>query len=522
MSTFIFLIVLLVMVAGYFVYGRWVSRFFGIDVYRKTPAYTHYDGIDYVPSKNWLILFGHHFASIAGAGPIVGPIFAYIYWGWFGVLLWIIFGSIFIGGIHDFAALFLSLREGGSSIGDIAKKYISKRASIIFLIFLWMALILINAVFAALCAQSFVDEPKIVFPSLGLIPVAMVVGVLLYKMKANTLLSTVFGLCALLYLVVLGNGFPVAISNNAYYFWVAILFIYCFLASVLPVNILLQPRDYLSSFLLFFGLAVSCLAIVVKPLPLESAHFFKFSSPIGSFFPLLFITVACGAVSGFHALVSSGTTSKQLASEKDIQKIGYGAMIVEAILAAVALFCVVFGVKKIPAGKTPIDIFALGFSNVVFFLGSYAKPFAFLLLNAFILTTLDTSTRITRYLTQELFHINNKYLATCVVVLFSGYLCLSGQWQMLWPIFGASNQLVAGLTLLVASAYLLQHKKSCRITLIPAGIMFVITGCALVIQAMEFFSKRNYFLFVINIILIALGVFIVMEFFKKRRSIYAG
>ncbi|MDP2923688.1 MAG: carbon starvation protein A [Candidatus Omnitrophota bacterium] len=523
MSTVIFLIILAVFAAAYFIYGNFLSRFLGIDPKRKTPAYTHYDGVDYIPAKNWLILFGHHFASIAGAGPIVGPVFAYMYWGWFGALLWIIFGSIFIGAVHDFTALFVSVREGGVSIGDIAKKYISKRASVVFLIFLWLALILVNAVFAALCAKSFIDEPKIVIPSLGLIPFAMLIGLLLYNLKSNTILTTILGLCGLAYLVVLGNQIPFGLTANAYFIWVIVLFVYCFFASVLPVNILLQPRDYLSSFLLFFGVIVAFFGIIIKPLPISHAQAFRFSSGEGTLFPLMFITVACGAISGFHSLVSSGTTSKQLASEKDMQKIGYGAMIVEAVVAVLALLCVAFGLKSIPQGKTPVEIFALGFSNVVFFLGDYAKPFAFLLLNTFILTTLDTATRITRYLTQELFRINNKYLATLIVVSASGYLCLTGTWQAIWPVFGASNQLVAALALLVVSSYLIHKKKSCKITFIPALAMFFVTGYALSLQVLEFFRKKNYFLSGVSFVLIVLGIFVFVEFFQMKQSRrYAG
>jgi carbon starvation protein len=519
MSIFIFLIVISIFALGYFFYGRFIGNFFGVDAKIKTPAHTNYDGTDYIPAKNWYILFGHHFASIAGAGPIVGPVFAYIYWGWFGVLLWIVFGSIFMGAVHDFSSLFVSVREGGSSIGDIAKKYISKKASIIFLIFLWLTLILVNAVFAALCAKSFINEPRIVIPSLGLIPMAVIVGFLLYGLRIKTLLPTALGLSSLVYLIVLGNKFPLIFGFNPYYIWVIILFIYCFFASVLPVNILLQPRDYLSSFLLFFGIIVSFVCIIIRPLPLVSSAFFKFSSDVGKFFPLMFITVACGAISGFHSLVASGTTSKQIASEKDMQKIGYGAMLVEAILAVLALFCVAFGLKDIPKGKTPVDIFALGFSNVVFFLGDYAEFFALFFLNAFILTTLDTATRISRYLTQELFNINNKYLATLIVILASGYLCFTDTWEMLWPIFGASNQLVAALALIVISSFLIKKKKSCRITFIPALCMFLITISALCLQAYWFFKKNNYLLFSISCILIILGIFILVEF---RRKTYAS
>ncbi len=520
MSTLVFLLVSIVLIGAYFVYGKVISRVLNIDPGRKTPAESSYDGVDYVPAKNCLILFGHHFASIAGAGPIVGPVFAYIYWGWLGALIWIVFGSIFMGAVHDFVTLFISVRENGSSIGQIAQKYISKRASIVFLIFLLLALILVIAVFAKFCADSFINEPKIVFPSLGLIPAAMAVGFLIYRRKVNIVTATLIGLALLSFLIVLGDKFPLTVGgNNPYIFWLIVLFVYSFFASIIPVNILLQPRDYISSFLLFFGIAIAFIGIVLRPLPLGPSQVFKFSSPIGPMFPMMFITVACGAISGFHSLVSSGTTSKQLASEKDIQKIGYGSMLLEGLLATVALICVAFGLRTIPEGEpNVVAMFAQGFSRIVFFLGGYAKFIALVILNAFILTTLDTATRITRFLTQELIGIKNKYLATGIVIIVAGYFCFSGNFKVLWPMFGASNQLVAGLALLVASSYLLNKGRNCKITLIPAIAMFIITFIALGVKASQFFSSKNYLLFSLSLILTLLGAFIIYEFVKKNKG----
>ncbi|MCF7907874.1 MAG: carbon starvation protein A [Candidatus Omnitrophica bacterium] len=520
MSTLIFIVTSLIFLTAYFSYGKFLSKTLGIDAKRKTPADTAYDGVDYVPARNSFILFGHHFASIAGAGPIVGPVFAYIYWGWLGALIWIVFGSIFIGAVHDFVSLFISVREGGATIGQIAEKYISRRASIVFLIFLWLALILVIAVFAKFCASSFISEPKIVFPSLGLIPVAIIVGFLIYQKKVNIFAATVVGLIMLTFLIILGNSFPLVITGgNAYIIWLVILFIYSFFASIFPVNVLLQPRDYISSFLLFFGIAVAFVGIVLKPLPLAPSQVFKFSSPIGPIFPMMFITVACGAISGFHSLVSSGTTSKQLAKETDIQKIGYGAMLLEGLLAVIALICVAFGLRSIPQGEpNVIAMFAQGFGRIVFFLGDYAKFIALVIVNAFILTTLDTATRITRFLTQELTGIENKYLTTGIVIAVAGYFCISGSFQLLWPMFGASNQLVAGLALLVASSYLLKQGRNYKITLIPAIAMFIITFVALSVKAQQFFKTGNYLLFSLSIVLTLLGLFIIYEFIKRKKE----
>ncbi len=493
MSIVLFFSVLLIFSAGYCIYGKRVADIVGIEPARPTPAFTRSDKVDFVPAKNWSILFGHHFASIAGAGPIVGPVIAYMWWGWFGALLWIVLGCIFFGAVHDFLSLIISVREDGLSIGSVAEKYISPRAGKVLLIFLWCALVIVIAVFATLCARSFVAQPQVVLPSLGLIPLAILLGFMFYSRKIPVFPATLLGLIILAALVMAGNFFPVTLKvADPFLIWMAVLFVYAFFASILPVQILLQPRDYLASFLLFFGIAVSVLGLLTRPLPMKGAHFFSFFSPgHGPMFPLMFITVACGAISGFHALVSSGTTSKQLASENQARRIGYGSMITEGVLAVIALFSVAFGLRKIPSGITPVEVFSLGFGKAVYFLGDYAQVIAVVILNAFILTTLDTATRITRFLTQELTGVSSKWLATALVVAVGAYLGISGQWQNLWPMFGASNQLVAALALVVASAWLISHKKNYKIALIPAVVMLIITMAALVFNFFLFLQSET-------------------------------
>lgn len=517
MNVILFLIVLLIFILGYSFYGSFLSKIIGIDEKRKTPAFTKFDGVDYVPAKNPIVLFGHHFSSIAGAGPIIGPIFAYIFWGWLGVIIWILFGSIFLGGVHDFVSMFISVREEGKSIGDICEKYISKRAGFLFLIFLWFALILVIAVFASLCARTFVSMPEIVLPSIGLIFVAIFTGFLIYKTKFGLLKSTIIGIFLLFLLIILGERFPIKFFiKESFLIWVIILLLYSYFASILPVNILLQPRDYLSSFLLFFGISVMVIGIILKPVPLNNLNFLKLSSREGFIFPIMFITVACGAISGFHSLVSSGTTSKQIASEKDIKRIGYGSMLLEGILAASVLFIVAFSLKEINLEKTPPELFSIGFSKTVFFLGKYSPFIALLILNTFILTTLDTATRITRFIFQEITGFKNIFISTSVVILASAYLLFSGTWQTLWPIFGASNQLVAAIALLTGTAWLISKKKNHLITFIPAIIMFLITLSALILKIFELLKTRKYVLFSIDIILIFLGIFVIFEFFKNK------
>jgi len=510
-------VILILILLGYIFYGNFISKILGIDENRKTPALSKFDGVDYVPAKNPLVLFGHHFSSIAGAGPIVGPVFAYIFWGWIDVIIWIILGSIFMGGVHDFVSMFVSIRKEGKSIGDVAEKYISKRAGFTFLIFLWFALIIVIAIFASLCAKTFVSMPEIVLPSLGLIFIALFTGFLIYRTNTGILASTIIGIILLAILLILGEKFPIKINfKNAFLIWMVVLLIYSYFASILPVNILLQPRDYLSSFLLFFGIGVMAAGIFLKPVPLENAKLFNFSSKAGFLFPVMFITVACGAISGFHSLVASGTSSKQITNEKDTKTIGYGGMLLEGILAASALFVVAFGLSKIPQGKNPLEVFSLGFSKTVFFLGKYSAFIALVILNAFILTTLDTATRITRLLTQEITGLKNKWITTLIIILVGGYFAISGTWQTLWPLFGASNQLVAAIALLTGTAWLIHKKKNHLITLIPAIIMFLITLSALILKMPELLKAKNYLLFSIDVILVILGFFIIWEFLRKR------
>jgi carbon starvation protein len=519
MSTLLFILVLGALYAGYVFYAKFLERVFDIDPKRITPAHTSYDGIDYVPAKNWLVIFGHHFASIAGAGPIIGPVLGYMWWGWLGALIWIVLGTVFIGAVHDFSSLVISVREKGSSIGQIAEKYISRRAGLFFLVFLWFSLILVIAVFAAICAKSFIAEPQVVVSSLGLIPVAILVGFLVYRLRVNLFVATILGIVCLGALVFIGEQYPVTLkAGNPYLAWVVYLFIYAFCASIIPVNILLQPRDYLSSFLLFFGIGVALIGIITRPFSLAGAKLIEFNSQAGFLFPIMFITIACGAISGFHSLVASGTTSKQLANERDARRVAYGGMVLEAVLATIVLFAVAFGLKNIPSGvKEPTQIFSLGFAAVGYVLGDYAPFVALVILNAFILTTLDTATRIARFLTQELCGISNKWLATSLVVVAAAYLALMNKWQILWPIFGASNQLVAGLALVVASSWLLSKGRRYLFALIPAVIMIGITVAALGLKIVDFFQKKDYTLTILSGVLILFGVLGIFEFRRLYR-----
>ncbi|OGX39824.1 MAG: hypothetical protein A2984_01180 [Omnitrophica WOR_2 bacterium RIFCSPLOWO2_01_FULL_41_12] len=521
-SLFIVIIAIVLFFLAYKFYAKKLEGLWQIDPKRPTPAFSKYDSVDYIPAKNWLVLFGHHFASIAGAGPIIGPVIAVMLWGWLPAYIWVIFGTIFIGGVHDFGALITSVREGGSSVADIAQHVISRRAKIIFSLFVWLALILVIAVFAYLCADTFVKEPKIVLPSLGLIPVAMLVGYLLYHLRVNSVLATIFGLVSLLGLIFLGNH--IAINNNLT-FWLFVLFIYCFFASVLPVNILLQPRDYLSSFLLFFGLGAGYLGLLLFPPKMNMPFYHSGMSSEGYLWPALFVTVACGAVSGFHALIASGTSSKQIANERQVRRIGYGGMVAEglvavlAIIATASLFRPGEDFSKALKTLTPIGIYGKGYGLITNrILGNHGAFIAITILNAFILTTLDTATRIARYLSEELFKIKNRYFSTLLIVILGAALALSGKWQKIWPAFGASNQLVAALALFVLSCWLLSKDKTIKFTLLPAFFMLVTAVAALVLQTIKYFVHKDIVLCMISGSLIILSVIMVYEIIRSLKE----
>lgn len=490
---------------AYRAYGKFLSRRFEIDPQRKTPAHTKYDGNDYVPAKNWWVLFGHHFSSICGAGPIVGPALACAYWGWGISVVWIVVGATLMGAVSDFSSLVVSVRHEGKSISEVSGLVISKRLRLYFSIFLWISLILVIAVFAIFGAKTLKQAPSAILPSVGLIPTALLTGWLLYVRKVSNLWGTLVGLSLLLGLLILGNkvdfNFNGLLGLSLENTWIVLLLAYCFIASVVPVQVLLQPRDYLASFILFAMIGCGVLAVLITQPTMQGNVFNGFSPSAwpqaGPLWPMLFVTIACGAISGFHSLVSSGTTCKQLSSEGHACRIGYGGMLVESLVGILVVIAVGAGLKSSDLvlhlkGGGPIAAFSHGYGSVTqIFLGDYGTAFAVLALNAFILTTLDSATRITRYLTTELFGIQNKYLATLLVVVASALMALTGQWNILWPAFGASNQLIAGIALLIASCWLLARGKKFWITFIPACLMLVTTLAAFGYQFFQAISRKS-------------------------------
>jgi len=544
-AALLLIIALIVYTLAYVFYGKFLSKTFGLDKNRSTPAHTKRDGIDFVPAKNWLVLFGHHFASICGAGPIVGPALACAYWGWGVSVVWIMIGAVWMGAVSDFSSLVTSVRAEGGSIAQVSGTEISPKVRKYFLIFLFISLLLVIAVFAIFAAKTFITQPDTVVPSFGLIPTALIMGWFLYQKKGPYGPATIAGLAIVVGLLWLGRKCQIILPDigwlDAQSSWILILLIYCFIASVVPVNVLLQPRDYLASFILFAMIGFGIISILIVR-PVITAPAFTAFQPAdwpkaGPLIPMLFVTIACGAISGFHALVSSGTTSKQISSETHCFRIGYGGMLTESLVGILVVIFVSAGIAWSDLGGIlkaggPIAAFGTGFGEISsVLLGSYGKAFAILALNAFILTTLDSATRITRYITAELFGINNKYVATLIAVVGAAALALTGKWNLLWPAFGAANQLIAGITLLVATCWLLNRQRNYFITLIPAVLMLVITLTAFVLQFKGALMQRsvvdgrwspNWILMGLTAVLIGIALSIIKETFIMFRKSKPG
>ena len=521
------------LVLGYIFYSKKVRRWIGVGDSEVPPSVELQDGIDYAPAKHWTVLFGHHFASIAGAAPIIGPVIACLYWGWLAALIWIVVGGIFFGAVHDYISLVMSLRNQGKSITTVTESVLGKTSKIIFSIFAFLALILVVAVFAAIAGKTLADTPAVVIPTFGLIIVAIIIGFLMYHMQLNVMLCSVIGVVLLFSLIIAGYKIPVELPvKNPANWWTIILLIYGMIASVTPVTLLLQPRDHLAGAVLYIGIFFGFLGLIITRPAMQAPSVVAFTSDTGWMWPMLFVTVACGAISGFHSLVASGTTSKQIPRMKDARIVGYGGMITESALAVLAVIAVSAGLywKTAPAGCEGlvyqdlfqkggwIKAFGAGYGQLTntFFGGTLGALIGITMLKTFIMTTLDTATRITRYMCNELLGetfgikpMKNKYVAVIFVGVLSGALAL-GNWQAIWPVFGAANQLIASLVLIVASVYLLSRGRNYLFTAIPAVIMLVTTIGALVYKTYSFITadEPNILLAVIGIVLIILALFL--------------
>lgn len=543
-------ILILCLYLGYKFYANIIEKkVFQFQKNKQTPAHEINDGIDYSPA-NKIILFGHHFSAIAGAGPILGPLVAVLYFGWLGALIWVILGSIFIGGVHDYLSLMISVRNKGTSIADISEKALGRRSKIIFSLFLWFALILVIAVFAIVTSQTLVSQPKIVIPTFGLIFLAIIFGLLVYKKGVNVSAATAVSLVVLFLLIYLGHLFPVTLPHyvfgiSAQHFWFLILILYSLVASCLPVWFLLQPRGYISTWILFFGMGLGFLGLILTNPKYNAPAFVSFSSEGGPLWPMLFVLIACGAISGFHSVVASGTTSKQLSNESHGKLVGYGSMIFEAGLAGFVIFIassaliwdpsgtpVPLSYQGIMAAGDPIQAFSLGYSEFVSSLPGLGVTagllFGMLMLNTFVLTSLDTSVRLGRFISVELVGkkypiLRNRWITSSILVILAAFLGITESYKAIWPVFGASNQLIAAFSFIIITSYLVGLKKPKAYTLYPAIFMLITTVAALCYQGYAFFKSDSYTLGSMSLLLLILTVFILLDakkiMFPKRKGL---
>ena len=535
---------------GYLVYSRYLaSKVFALDENRKTPAHEFKDGVDYVPTNKWILL-GHHFTSITGAGPIVGPAIAVI-WGWVPALLWVVLGAVFIGAVHDFGALVTSVRHKGRSIGTILGEYAGERARVLFLLLILALAILVNAVFAYVIALLFTKYPTSVIPAWAIVPLAVAFGYSVYRFRVNFLIPTGVFLVLLYLSMIVGSAYPVDVKPLAkllgldpIMLWIIVLFTYTFFASALPVWVLLQPRDFLNGLQVIILLILIYIGAVVSN-PKVVAPAFNLS-PEGAppIFPFLFITIACGALSGFHALVSSGTSSKQLSSEKDARTVGYLGFLGESSLATAVIVACTAGIAMVSAGKfeelysswasikkSAIPAVVEGGANLISSLGidpELSRTFVATLIVLFAATTMDTSVRIQRYILNELGVIyrigplRNKWFSSGMAVGTSMALVLAkegGKGGLLfWPVFGAANQLLAGLALLVTYLYLRSEKRPTLPILLPLLLVLLITSTAMFLNMTNNLSKGDYLLASVSGVILLLEVAIILEAVKVLRA----
>jgi len=541
------LIIISIVVLGlaYLLYGRYLARAWGIDPTKKTPAYEFEDGKDYVPIAP-SVVFGHQFASIAGAGPINGPIIAAMF-GWLPVFLWLLIGSVFFGAVHDFAAMYASVKNKGKSIAYIIELYVGKTGRVLFLLFMWFFSILIIAAFADIVAGTFAgfdsnsaridSNASVASASCLFIVAAVCVGWLIRRVRVSGLASGIIAIDFLIVCIVLGLFFPMYLPGST---WLYIIFGYIFISSIVPVWLINLPRNYLNSFLLIAMIVSAFVGVAFTSPEITLPAFTGFEVNGNYLFPALFITIACGAISGFHGMVSTADTSKQITNEKYILPISYGAMLIETLLAVLALIAVgslaVNG--KLPSGPPPVT-FATAVSGFLHKIGlplNISFTIVSLAISAFVLTTLDTVTRLGRIVFQELFReednskklsvrklLSTSYIAS-ILTLSAAYLLSIHGYQKIWPIFGTSNQLLAVLSLAGCAVFIKHTRKRGFMLVIPAVIMMTITFTSLVLnirnKIVMFFDGRfdmaiDGFQFIILIMLFILGLIVLVSCGKK-------
>jgi len=525
---------------GYVFYSRFIARHvYALNDDRPTPAHTLEDGVDYVPT-NRFILWGHHFTSIAGAAPIVGPAIAVI-WGWLPAFLWVVLGTVFLAGVHDSGAIWASIRNRGQSVGALTGALVGRRAQGVFMIVIFLLLLMVNAVFAVVIARLFTGFPESVVPAWSAIAVALVLGQLIRRKKIGLAFLSVAGLVVLYGMIWVGQYTPVVLPERALGLaasaqWIVILFVYAGIASLLPVWMLLQPRDYINGLQLFVGLGLLFIAVVVAN-PQIVAPMINTDAPPGtpSIVPLLFVTIACGAISGFHGLVSSGTTSKQLNRESDARFVGYfgavgeGALALGAIIAATAGFATVGEWDTLYAafGDGGVAAFVQGGANIM--AAGWGLPAAVgttllaVMAVLFAATTMDTGVRLQRYIIQEWGEIHEigalrrngpatlVAVGTCTALAFGAGGMDGTGGLLIWPLFGTTNQLLAALTLMVISLILLRAGRPVWFTLVPMLLILVVTVFALFAQLAQFYREGNWFLLGLDLVVLVAAILVVLE-----------
>lgn len=529
------------MTFGWFVYSKFIAtKIYQLDPDFVTPANEFNDGVDFVPTNKY-VLWGHHFTSVAGAAPIVGPAIA-VYWGWVPAVLWVTIGTVFFAGVHDFGALWASSRHKGKSIGALSEDVIGKRTRALFMVVIFLVLLMVNAVFGVVIAGAFVNTPNAVFPAWSAIAVALVIGQLIHRNVNLTLLSVV-GVTALYFSIYVGSVMPIELPANMFGLtananWIIILFIYAAIASMLPVWVLLQPRDFINGLQLFVGLFLLYGAVVLS-LPDISAPAFNnnMAEDAPSLVPLLFVTIACGAVSGFHGIVASGTSSKQLNKETDARFVGYFAALGEGSLALITIVAVSgAALAATPEiwhqiydkyGSAGAGTFIQGGAQMI--TNGWGLPVGVsttllaTMVALFAGTTMDSGVRLQRYIIQEWGDIYNIALfkkgvfatllaVTCCLLLAFGAGGASGSGGLsIWPLFGSTNQILAGMTLLVLSVMLIKMGRPARYTIIPM-VFVLITSCwAAILKLMEFWVAGNWLLVTIDIIVLVTSFMVILE-----------
>jgi len=547
------LVSILIFILGYLFYSRFVAREFQLDDNAVTPAVQINDGVDYVPARPALLI-GQHFSAIAAAGPIVGPVLAAIWFGWLPAVLWIILGAIFIGGVHDFSSMIASVRHKAASIAEIVKGNMSPTSHMLFLIFIWLCLVYVIIAFTDITAQTFktvTDNmafgPAVAASSILYLAAGLIMGILLYKFRLSLTVATIIFVPVVLFIVWAGPRLPEPIlsllSGIHVKQWDVFLLMYCFFASIIPMWLLLQPRGYLGGWFLYLTIFIGLIGAIFGGFGIEypaiNLEGFRSSLNAKLLFPILFITIACGACSGFHGIVSSGTTSKQIRKESDTLTVGYGAMLMEGLVAVLAVATVMMLPVGSPMLKNdPNIVYANGIARYMGLMGigfNVAFPFALLAFSTFVYDTLDVSTRLGRYIFQEIFGLKSRTgavvstLATLLLPLIFMLSTKEKSYLVAWPIFGTSNQLLASLTLLAISVWMKKSGKNALIAIVPAIFMLIMTLWALILQIIPFIktlgqtvSRDVMISGIFGIILLILAIWLAVESIRALTSARKG